>query len=46
MAAIALGALVVIAAIGWFLRRRRKSGRQIVSTSSANRDDFWRPPSG
>jgi outer membrane protein assembly factor BamB len=46
IAAIALGALVVIAALGWFLWRRRKSGRQRVSTSSPNRDDFWQPPSG
>lgn len=45
-AAIALGALVVIAGLGWFLWRRRKSGRQTVSTSSPNRDDFWQPPSG
>ncbi len=46
IAAIALGALVVIAALGWFGWRRRKGGRQIVSTSSPNRDDFWQPPSG
>ena len=46
IAAIALGALVVIAGLGWFLWRRRKGGRQTVSTSSPNRDDFWQPPSG
>jgi outer membrane protein assembly factor BamB len=46
IAAIALGALIVIAAVGWFGWRRRKGGRQIVSTSSPNRDDFWQPPSG
>jgi len=46
IAAIALGALIVIAALGWFGWRRRKGGRQIVSTSSPNRDDFWQPPSG
>jgi outer membrane protein assembly factor BamB len=46
VAAIALGALVVIAGLGWFLRRRPKGGRQTVSTRSPNRDDFWQPPSG
>ncbi len=46
IAAIALGALVVIAGLGWFLWRRRKGGRQAVSPSSPNRDDFWQPPSG
>jgi LPXTG-motif cell wall-anchored protein len=46
IAAITLGALVVIAGLGWFLWRRRKGGRQTVSTSSPNRDDFWQPPSG
>lgn len=46
IAAIALGALVVIAGLGWFGWRRRKGGRQTVSTSSSNRDDFWQPPSG
>ena len=46
IAAIALGALVVIAGLGWFLWRRRKGGRQTGHTSSPNRDDFWQPPSG
>ena len=46
IAAIAFGALVVIAGLGWFLWRRRKGGRQAVSPSSPNRDDFWQPPSG
>jgi hypothetical protein len=36
----------VIGGLGWFLWRRRKGGRQRVSTSSRNRDDFWQPPSG
>ena len=46
IAATALGALIVIAALGWFGWRRRKGGRQKVGPSSLNRDDFWQPPSG